>query len=339
MLTKPCVQMTELDLFAPGVGDWETDPLAAFEAWLAARKGRKGPAGTGLRASSASVYRAQWSAFVRYLAQSPSAQLTQVGEADISRYLAGLHLENRQQRARIRKLIERVLDEVYRAQACSGTPNPARRALVEPSRAWKDVPGNRPTPFLRADVLEQLWGYMECALIVAEHHGQWKEARDLALTVAYLGAGVKVGDSLRLTVNCIHEDLAWVDVKHPGSQYAYRAKLLRGAPQVLARWLRVRAHAGTLGPLLFPGGLDGRPMHSVTALRAVRATATRAGIACEQTERLSPQTLRNTYAATLLAQGETDLALCNTLGFAELVSATRLRAAWDAWRAQPAPTP
>ncbi|VVE85989.1 tyrosine-type recombinase/integrase [Pandoraea sputorum] len=331
--------MPERDLFAPHAADWAQDPLGAFDTWLAGRRGRGAAPARGLRASSATVYRAQWSAFVRYLAQPPQTRLTQVGEADISRYLAGLTHENRAQRARIRTLIEWVLEEVYRVQAGAATPNPARRALLAPSLDWKAVDGNRPTPFVAAPALAHLWRYAQCAPMAAQPFGQWKGARDLALVVAYLGAGLKLGDSLRLTVNCINVDAGWVTVPHGDLPSAYRAPLLPEARPVLAQWLAVRRQAGTLGARLFPGGLDGRPMHGVTALRSVRTVAVRAGLARAHAQRLSPQTLRNTYAATLLAQGETDLALCAALGFAEVLSATRLRAAWEAWRAPPATLP
>lgn len=331
--------MTEQDLFAPHAADWAQDPLGAFDTWLAGLQGRGAMAQQGLRASSATVYRAQWTAFVRYLAQPPRTLLTQVGEAHISRYLAGLAHENRAQRARIRTLIERVLAQVYRAQAGSATPNPARRALLAPSLDWKAVGGNRPTPFVAAPALAHLWQYLQRAPMVAEPFRQWKGARDVALVGAYLGAGLKVGDSLRATVNCINIDAGWINVTHGNSQYPYRAPLLPEARPVLAQWLAVRRQAGTLGALLFPAALDGRPMHSVTALRGVRTVATCAGLARVQAQRLSPQTLRNAYAATLLAQGETDLALCAALGFAEVVSATRLRAAWLAWQAQLATQP
>ncbi|WP_169835081.1 tyrosine-type recombinase/integrase [Pandoraea oxalativorans] len=323
-------------MFAPHVADWADDPLGAFDTWLAGRRGRGAAAQHGLRASSATVYRAQWSAFVRHLARPPRTPLTQVGEADISRYLAGLTHENRAQRARIRTLIERVLEDVYRVQAGSGTPNPARRALLAPSLDWKAVRGNRPTPFLAAPALAHLWQSLCATPMVAQPFGQWKGARDVALVVAYLGAGLKVGDSLRLTVNCINVDASWINVTPDDSHYPYRAPLLPEARPVLARWLAVRREAGTLGALLFPGGLDGRPMHGVTALRAVRTVAACAAPAHAHAPRLSPQTLRNTYAATLLAQGETDLALCAALGFAEVLSASRLRAAWQAWQAQSA---
>lgn len=187
--------------------------------------------------------------------------------------------------------------------------------------------------FLAEAECEVLTRYLETPLMLPTLGARWREARDRAMVGAYLGAGLKVVESLHLTINCITEDYQWFNLQRASSQFSHRTQLMGFARALLAQWLAVRAQAGTLGELVFPAEVDGRPMHAVTALRAANAIVARCGLASTRHERTSPQTLRNTYGAQMLARGESDLALCASLGFSELVTAHRMRAAWSAWRA------
>lgn len=86
--------------------------------------------------------------------------------------------------------------------------------------------------------------------------------------------------------------------------------------------------------------LIGRAMNPATALRVCEAVIAGSGIYERRqippgetsAERISPQTLRNTFAATLFAEGQTTLAVMGQLGFADELSASRLKTAWDSWR-------
>lgn len=327
------------DLFDPQAGDWLEDPGLAFDTWLAARKGRGIAAQAGLKASSAVVYRAQWGAFLRYLQHARVRRLEDASEGHVSAFLAGLQYENRHQRARIRALIEGVLRDILRTRAAPGTPNPAVLSLLSPSYAWKEVRGNRPMSFLSAQECQVLTDYLLSPLMLPGLGARWREARDRALLGVYLGAGLKVVESLSLTINCVTDDYQWLNLYRAPSQFSHRTQLLAFAQTLLAQWLALRAHAGTLGDRVFPAAPNGRPMHAVTALRAANAIVIQCGLAHTRQERTSPQTLRNTYGAQLLARGETDLALCASLGFSELVTAARMRAAWHAWQAGRAGAP
>ncbi|WP_431798285.1 tyrosine-type recombinase/integrase (plasmid) [Cupriavidus metallidurans] len=82
--------------------------------------------------------------------------------------------------------------------------------------------------------------------------------------------------------------------------------------------------------------LVGRAMNSVMALRVCEAVMQESGVYTSQegaaAESISPQILRNSFAAALFASGETTLGVQHQLGFAEEISAARVKAAWDSWR-------
>jgi hypothetical protein len=108
---------------------------------------------------------------------------------------------------------------------------------------------------------------------------------------------------------------------------------------------------------VFPAGRGGRTMHKATVLRAIDSLVEAAGLlppsapaavapsgsAAERparpnrtvpsprSARISPQTLRNAYAATLFEAGESDDEVAERLGFAQSLSSKRLRAAWHDW--------
>lgn len=67
-------------------------------------------------------------------------------------------------------------------------------------------------------------------------------------------------------------------------------------------------------------------------LRAVDAIVEAADIATSRTERASPQTLRNTFAAELFENDVTPERVGHWLGFMQPVSANRLHRARRTWR-------
>ncbi|SIT64993.1 MULTISPECIES: hypothetical protein [Burkholderiaceae] len=102
------------------------------------------------------------------------------------------------------------------------------------------------------------------------------------------------------------------------------------AHSVLARGLVERHTSGVDSSWVFPSEGDARPMHAVTALRATEAIMRACGVADRRQARASPQTLRNSYIATLFEAGQTTLAVSEVLGV-ELITAERLKKAWQKW--------
>ncbi|MCP1119957.1 tyrosine-type recombinase/integrase [Robbsia andropogonis] len=108
------------------------------------------------------------------------------------------------------------------------------------------------------------------------------------------------------------------------------------AAEILLCWLRARTDQGVEGELVFPAGRSGLKMHKATALRAIDALVERCGLHASHHGRISPQTLRNAFAAALFTAGHTDEQVAERLGMIKTLSARRLRAAWDLARAAPA---
>ena len=96
------------DLFDQQRQDWQRDPVAAFDAWLASQD---------LRRSSAEVYRVQWGRFLEWLALKRKTIMT-VDTGTIAEFVASLDVK-KPQRLRYLRLIERVLDHVRDCVAVS----------------------------------------------------------------------------------------------------------------------------------------------------------------------------------------------------------------------------
>ncbi|WP_226806943.1 hypothetical protein [Candidatus Vallotia cooleyia] len=142
-----------IDIFsAKQEKDWNCMPIQSFEAWLAMQPGRN--PGRPLRASTAKVYLAQWRSFIRYI-EAHQIFLNTVTPNTINAFLSSLDYENRDQRARYRKLIERVFIAI---RACTQQQqvniNPAVAALCDRHATWNKIHGNRDTIFFyhRTDI-------------------------------------------------------------------------------------------------------------------------------------------------------------------------------------------
>ncbi|MEX3960125.1 tyrosine-type recombinase/integrase [Trinickia sp. EG282A] len=323
---------TNTDLFAAGPAEWEAHPDAAFDTWLTAQAGRG--QSVRMRASSAEMYRAQWRKFLAYV-QSHHLVLTRVQDHHVSDFLASLDSENRSQRERYRKLIERVFADMHGGKPPRGFCNPAVAAMNERGAAWKAVSGNRPMTFLHQAERAKLIACLRSPVTGDEPTECWRQLRDRAMVASFLGAGLKVAEALRLTVNCIAlENVHWINIKRPDSQFSHRTSPAPYAIDLLRRWLTERERSGCLGELVFPADLEGRPMHSVTALRATAALVLESGISDDRFERASPQTLRNTFAAEMFEAGESTKSVADSFGFAVILTAERMKASWQRWRSE-----
>jgi len=306
------------DLFDQQRDDWLRDPAAAFDAWLASQQ---------FRHSSADVYRVQWGRFLEWLKLRRKTIKT-VDTATIAEFVAGLDVR-KPQRARYLRLIERVLDHVREIELAS--TNPARFIAQDGEAEWRNAKDNAPTSFLSPSEREMLVAYLLAPLSEASAARRWRARRDRALVAVFLGGGLKTGDAIALSMDCMTPGSPWVTIEAANPVFTRTTRLAPFAVEVLAAWLAERRQAGLPGTLVFPGSPSGRPMHKATILRAVDATLETAGLADTRTERASPQTLRNTFAATLFEQGVSPDSVGQWLGFLQPISAGRLHRAWQIW--------
>ncbi|MDR5857091.1 tyrosine-type recombinase/integrase [Caballeronia sp. LZ062] len=306
------------DLFDQQRADWQADPHAAFDAWLAQQE---------FRASSADVYRAQWGNFLEWL-QAKRATLHSVQRPVIEQFVSQLDIR-RPQRMRYLRLIERVLDHVREIEA-AGT-NPARFIAQDGDASWRKARDNEPTGFLTHDERALLIAHLFSPLGALPAGQRWRERRDRALVAAFLGAGVKTGEAAQLTVDCYAPGAPYMTVDASNPLLIRQARLAPFAVELLDGWIGERKSAGLAGDLLFPAAPSGRSMHKATMLRAIDAVVAASGIAASRVARASPQTLRNTYAAELFDEGADPERVGQYLGFQQMISVHRLHRAWQEW--------
>lgn len=317
------------DLFSQTLADWMAEPRAAFDAWLSAE---------GFNAASAAVYRAQWLHFLDWLGERGQA-LVEVRPELVNEFLRTLDI-NREQRARYLRIVERVFDELRRRAL--GPGNPARSVARQRDADWSAAKSNAPTGFLTVDERVRLARSYQIDVVrspsafanggsVDEGLVKWRRARDGTLACLFLGRGLKLGEVTALTVSCVLDDGRRLNLRRDGGRRAREVVLDLRVAAVLTHWLEIRSQVGPAGTLLFPSTLAGNPMHKATVLRAIDALVIEAGIA-QRDERISPQTLRNSFAAGLFERGLDDAQVADQLGFTQSISATRLHAAWKAWQ-------
>ncbi|MCY0385875.1 tyrosine-type recombinase/integrase [Robbsia sp. Bb-Pol-6] len=332
------------DLFNQSSADWAVDPRRTFDAWLASRH---------FRGSSADVYRAQFNHFLDWLGERGKT-LMSTEPSLIDEFVGTLDVK-RQQRARYLRIMERVFDDMFQEAATAG--NPARPVARSVDAPWTDTRSNAPTGFLSDGERDRLW--RELARAVEEDvtamadaadgkdaaHApagkgradprqpmHWRDVRDRALAALMLGCGLKLSEAETLTWRCVLTGDARVLVEAADPRYSRYVPVPPLALHIVERWFAARALAEVGGDLVFPAGRGGKPMHKATVLRAIDELVARAGLLGVRTARISPQTLRNAYAATLFEAGEPDELLAERLGFAQLVSSRRLRTAWLDWQ-------
>lgn len=306
------------DLFDQQRDDWLRDPAGAFDAWLASQQ---------FRHSSADVYRVQWGRFLDWLKLRRKTIRT-VDTATIAEFVAGLDVR-KPQRARYLRLIERVLDHVREIELAS--TNPARFIAQDGEAEWRNAKDNAPTGFLSPSERATLIAYLLAPLDEPSAARRWRARRDRALVAAFLGGGLKTGDAIALSIDCVRPQSQWITIEAANPVLTRTTRVAPFAVDVIDAWLAERRQAGLPGTLVFPGSPSGRPMHKATILRAVDALLEAAGLAENRTERASPQTLRNTFAAALFEQGESPDRVGQWLGFLQPISAGRLHRAWQIW--------
>jgi len=311
---------------------WQEAPLTRFDTWLASQD---------FAASSAEIYQVQWRQFIQWLARE-HIELGAVEPDTVERFLINLDIKQ-DQRQRYLRLIERVFNFLRRDTF--GTVNPATAVALHPEHEWASVPPNEPTGFLDPTAYAALTSYLtQAPATTLSTAGYWRAQRDRAIVAAFAGAGLKMSELQELTVSCTFEESDWLSFGGRTPQTERRARVQPYALPILREWLAVRTEAGTAGPLMFPATRAGRPMHKATVLRATNDVLASAKIGGGHGERISPQTLRNSYAAIWFESNMEIETVAQTLGFRQVISAQRLKGAWEAWntraiRTKPGVTP
>lgn len=160
----------------------------------------------------------------------------------------------------------------------------------------------------------------------------WVRVRDAAICAAMMGGGATVWALSRLTVSCTNCTEGYLLLPRKGGA-DYEATLLPFAQTAIDAWLRRRRDLGAgVGDWMFPADVKARHnpetltntggMSASSIFRAVRGLLRDAGVTGN---RACGQTLRNTYAGTLIDLGFQVDQLATNMGFHEENSALRLR--------------
>lgn len=180
---------------------WGYDPSGAFAAWL---QDRNPP----FRTNSKIVYQSLWDRFIRWVNVEQDMDILSVGPADVRRFLEGLHDVRREQRERYQQVITRAYDDILKLDP--KREHPSRNLVVADidRSAWRAAPSNEPMQFLTRKERELLANKLQAERDMinltngARSTSYWRLARDVAIAATLLGAGLKAGEIVFLSVNC-----------------------------------------------------------------------------------------------------------------------------------------
>lgn len=266
-------------LFSYGLAEWEAEPAAAFDAFLAGFKFD----GRHLRESSFTIYRGMFDRLRRWALEQGKSVL-QLDESALEVFLEmrGLSPETRHRYLLVFSTWFAHLAQLRLAADTASGANPARLLLLETKAPEREDP-----EALTPDELQLFWDALPAATT-------WKKARTNALVYAILGAGLRSSEALSLTLTDLPLkngmlETVWVQARKPRPER--QVPIQPFARPILQDWLDQRAQLGIPGTRVFPSNLAGAALQPVTLFRLIQSTLEHAGI----TKRYEGATLlRNT---------------------------------------------
>ncbi|MGC8668739.1 MAG: site-specific tyrosine recombinase XerD [Chthonomonadales bacterium] len=151
-------------------------------------------------------------------------------------------------------------------------------------------------------------------LVEAASGQRVKDLRDRALVELLYATGLRVSEAVGLRLRDVDLQEGWVRCVGKGSKERI-VPIGKPACGWLQDYLHARAAEGTASSYLFPGRGD-RPLSRQEAWRVVKRCALRAGIG----QRVTPHTLRHSFATHLLAGGADIRSIQEMLGHARLAT-------------------
>ncbi len=187
-------------------------------------------------------------------------------------------------------------------QSAAGMGVPTRNHAVSALRFFFTVTLDRPDLARRLTIvrrprrLPEVLSPEEVALLLEAAPGPKYKA---AMAAAY-GAGLRVSEVVALKVGDIDSDRMLIRIDQGKGRKDRHAMLSPELLELLRAWWRQGRHLGAMLPRgwLFPGRNPVNPLSTRQLNRAVHAAASVAGI----TKRVTPHTLRHSFATHLLEQ-------------------------------------
>ena len=295
--------------------------------------------------------------------QDHKKQYTQIKPVDIRDFLSNLDDVRRPQRERYQQVIVRAYEELCRQDGRSENPALAP-AINDPFKeSWRQAPDNQATQFLSVDqcvatikALQNRWRVLELAsdMTIA---ARWREYRDMTIVAVMLGTGlrpVELGQLHPSAIGAVRRAAEPAETNDVDDEQTvlWRAGTillkLSGAAKrdvfvpvwcedILRSWLLFSAaqdaSVWTKDSRVFPGSRQisaARPqaqMNPATLARIVSKWGVK-----QMDLLMTPQRLRNTFAAGLIERGFSLPEIEEIMGYAPgAASAWRLQASWLAW--------
>lgn len=337
---------------------WATNPVLAFEGLLASPAfvalGRRELTGRGpgdserlggaseteapyvpVSEKSAKVYKAMFGAFVHHL-KSLDLQVPAAKPEHIAHFI-----EDKERTNGVRHRYIRLLERVYEHMLQRGIVKFNAASLAAPllvSAPKRPRKLDLPTAFVSK---ESRTGLADTVLRTMLDSDDWRNVRDAAMAAILLGGGLKVYELSAMRTSWLvgtHPDYT-IEIPAVGVSRPHRVPLPALAADCVKAWLRCRHLMGFVQPLMFvnsqaEGRLEYVPTvsrftggHKIssgldksTVYRRVKAILKEAGV---DVPRMGGRTLRNTYAVTELANGQSSALVEERLGLREAKSLTR----------------
>src|SRR5476649_989000 len=248
-----------------------------------------------------------WSTFIRHLESRRGRTAILARADDVADFLDHASACRREQGRRRYQLL---LDRAFLAMAKEGTihwtPSP-----VAPRKAKKAA--DKPMPFLNNQERERVFAALAEPSDFGHEEG-WMQARAKALCALMLGAGFKPGQANHASVNCVEDGpLRFVVAPALGTMAEHRALVVPQAWPAIQSWLDTGVDGD--GPM-FPGrgGAAAGPVGYARAFLGAKELLRELGPLAGG-ERASPQTLRNSYGASLIEDGRNLTEVREYMGF------------------------
>jgi integrase/recombinase XerD len=270
----------------------------------------------------------QVSQFLDYLASECglSQNTLQAYRHDLTAFVLNLH-ENRCTSFRS-VTADTVLAHMVRLKEKGLHTNSVARALVTIRMLFRflwaegKIPENATSllesPKLAKHLPEVMTEREVAALLAAPDTGRISGLRDRAILELLYATGARVSEVSRMTLDSLHLDLGYVRCLGKGSKErivpvgdqaaAAIREYLAGARPVLLRGRNVE--------WLFPGGTKSGPLTRKAIWQILKKTALKAGVG----RRISPHTLRHSFATHLLEHGADLRAVQEMLGHADIAT-------------------
>lgn len=299
---------------------WNTDPKSAFQRWLEKDAYEEGH---NFSSKTIAVYTSMWAIFIAHLRTFRDKSVVLADEDDIRHFLEQAHVCKRvEARQRYALLLRRAYAALQ--QADPGCIHPAE-ATFRPATPPAD---EKPMPFLLPSERTRVFSLL-CDIDDPLDQESLVRIRAKAMCALMLGAGFKPGQANITSVNCVGQGRERLIVAPQwGSMTSHRTLVHPAAWPAIDRWLALSESKGWM----FPGAPSNEehPLDYARAFVGAKKLLAELGTMAGG-ERVSPQTLRNSYGASLLEDGLGLAAVQEYMGYSRLEFARRFSHAHAAW--------